>query len=231
MDLRRGFSVEPKFSQDKGPKGSETLALISSCVTAVCRTSALLLIIVYGNAACGGNGGGSAESTATSQAVTPTAPAEGILYEAGYRSGVATIDDLMEVLEHADGPALAAKLELLRLPCTKQTQGGVTQPPCEPSEQEGTVVEVMVYAGCQLGFVREPKATELLTAFGNRKYLLAFAYDNGLEVRVVVSTGQAAGYATVFLNRAGAVTGLSDNCGGELSIPRVDDVTFIVPPR
>lgn len=151
------------------------------------------------------------------------------LYPIGYQSGVPEVDALMAVLNNGDGDALAARLELMTLPCTHEIGGSVTNPPCEPGESEGTEVQVMLSSGCELGYVREPRASERLAAIGQSVYRLAFAYDNGSQIAVKIGTGAADGYRTIFIAKgSGGVNGISGDCGGQLSVP--SDADFLVSP-
>lgn len=153
----------------------------------------------------------------------------GTLYPIGFESGVPEVDALMAALSTGDGEALAAKLELMTLPCTHETGGAVTNPPCEPGESEGAEVQVMLSSGCELGYVREPQASEGLATFGQSVYRLAFAYNNGSQIAVTVGTGATDGYRTVFIAKgSGGINGISGDCGGQLSVP--SNVDFLVPP-
>lgn len=84
----------------------------------------------------------------------------------------------------------------------------------------------MMSSGCQLGYVRGSVAAQRLADFGASKYRLAFAYDNGSQIIVVVGTGAADGFRTVFLAKgSGGVNGISvadalsgsDGCGSDVT--------------
>ena len=155
----------------------------------------------------------------------------GVLYEFGYRSGIKSVDDLMAILEIPNGDALESSLSLLELRCVEESNDPPVAPGCDAGEPIGTLVEVMVWANCEPEFVREAAARDLLRSFAEHSYQLAFAYDNGTEIHVVVGTGADDGFRTVILGYEGGVQGIWENCGGELWIPSADEVTFVVHPR
>ena len=173
-------------------------------------------------------------ASATTSPTSDNAPPA--LYPPGYRSGIANVDSLIAILEKADGAALAQKVQLLALACTNQHSGTSGPPPCEDNEAEGTIVHVFMTGGCEPNYQREPKASQTVSNFGSQhSYRLAFAYldpsgpAQAGAVYIGVGTGASDGYATLMLNQAGSLIGIT-NCGGHIAVPSDSGLSFVVPP-
>jgi hypothetical protein len=107
----------------------------------------LAILVVLGLFAC-------APVTPVSQGIgsAPEATADGF-YPLSTRTGIATIDDILEVVAESDTTGLRSLVEFTNAPCTRRD--GLGGPPkCREEEAEGTAMDVLPFLGAEGSFIR-----------------------------------------------------------------------------
>ena len=108
-----------------------------------------VLLIILGVAACAPVTPAVLESTPTTQPVSSEP-----YYPLSTRTGIETVDRVLNAVESGDPQALRAQVEFLTAPCTKQ-EGFGGPPKCREEEAEGTPVEGLAFISSEGGIIRK----------------------------------------------------------------------------
>jgi len=110
---------------------------------------ALTLLLFLGVSAC-------SPASPAAQEVTPTsqATAAGAYHPLTTRTGIAEIDNILEVVASGDTEAFHALIQFTRAQCT-QRDGLGGPPKCRDGEAEGTPVEVLPFLGPEGSYLRK----------------------------------------------------------------------------
>jgi hypothetical protein len=166
--------------------------------------------------------GGGAPGTATASA-TPTP------YAASFRTGNAAVDHVLDTLGSHDVATARELVGLVDVACTT-ADGGVGTLRCPSGERDGTTHAVFALGSCQPSFVGEQDARRAVGDLAAKPLkLYAAYYALGHHVGVVLGDGTADGWATLDLDSAGRVVGMS-SCGDGLAGISAQHLDVIAPP-
>lgn len=110
---------------------------------------ASVFLLILTAAACAPVTPAAPESNPTSQPV-----ASEPYHPLSTRTGIETVDRVLEAVESGDPLALRAQVEFLTAPCTKQ-EGFGGPPKCREAEEEGTPVEGLAFISSEGGIIRK----------------------------------------------------------------------------
>lgn len=171
----------------------------------------LVVIMALAGAACGGGSGG---------------------------GGAPEVDAVVEAVRARDESALVNLVGYRQMPCTSAEVSTAPAPRCRLGEEEGALVEVVKFAGCEDAFLRVsdvPNAVQHLLDPRPEVYAVFRAPPDGGEgdhVVVLTSSAQGRPVATGLVLEDGKIVSLDFGCGEtpEEKVAGVPAESFIIKP-